>query len=1026
MAEYLLRVLHISDLHERVALDWMDEERKAKIRLHAAARHRVLETNFLDILREVQASGRVDLVCFSGDVADWGLREEYEAAAARIDAVLQAVHVPPERLFLVPGNHDVNRKAAPRIWKKMRRFEPALRPGLSALMAGGECPSWARRSWRDDILKRTEAFCRWVREDLGRAALDPQAGPHRRLGYRATLQDLGLPFPVHVIGLDSAWLCGNDHDAGKLLLTAGQVDLLTTDSAGRPLDGFRLALVHHPLTDLADGADCRRKLADTVDLLLRGHQHEPVAEEHHDPDRDLRTLAAGSLYEGDEGDRWINAFHVVDVRVDEAGRPLCYDVTFWGWSRRGHWHLTEEFYEAAKGGRLHWPTRLGEARTACLERAAVDPHTRARDLFVGRERELEDLHRILLADGEDGRRVAITALEGMPGVGKSYLAARFAHLHAGSFPGGVHTLALEREALRTPDTIRDDLCERLDVRAPDGPQRWAMLAERLRLPPCLLIVENVDGPDEARAAAELTARLPACRLIVTGRYTGLGRSAGWGRIAVRPFEPGEALAQLTTEFREPTDPQEAEQFRGLVRRLGYLPLAIHLAAGYLAVPGRTCEGFDRMLADRGLDVGPDDPADPIHADRARSVLKLTFELSLDTLADCLDEDAGRLVPAFQCLGHAPLCGFGRSLGAAVCGTDEGDFETLAVAACRLSLLEHEKAPGGRDRFRLHPLVSELLRTDCEEQAVLRRITEWFVQRLRPDPATDEGSVAWRELHAEADAMLDWLRRVPDNDLREVERAGSVFAQRNGPYLAWAALCERGLAAGGDPVEASNFLWTLANVAREAGDMDRARSAAERKLRVDTQRGAEREAALAHGLLADILQQRGETDEALRIRREEELPVYERLGDVRSRAVTMGRIADILQQRGETDEALRILTQEELPAVRALQDADSLAHTLFSCARIRLGRGGLKKGEAQAIHEELAESFALTRKLQRVEAIAAVGSLFGEVLGALGQTSEALAVLRESAAAFEQMGQHNAADQVRKVLDAIREGGSGRE
>ena len=51
-----------------------------------------------------------------------------------------------------------------------------------------------------------------------------------------------------------------------------------------------------------------------------------------------------------------------------------------------------------------------------------------------------------------------------------------------------------------------------------------------------------------------------------------------------------------------------------------------------------------------------------------------------------------------------------------------------------------------------------------------------------------------------------------------------------------------------------------------------------------------------GKIADILAQRGETEEALRIRREEQLPVYERLGDVRSRAVTMGQIADILQQR----------------------------------------------------------------------------------------------------------------------------------
>ena len=74
-----------------------------------------------------------------------------------------------------------------------------------------------------------------------------------------------------------------------------------------------------------------------------------------------------------------------------------------------------------------------------------------------------------------------------------------------------------------------------------------------------------------------------------------------------------------------------------------------------------------------------------------------------------------------------------------------------------------------------------------------------------------------------------------------------------------------------------------------------------------------------GQIADILQSRGELDEALRIRREEELPVYERLGDVRSRAVTMGQIADILQSRGELDEALRIRREEQLPVYERLGD-----------------------------------------------------------------------------------------------------------
>jgi hypothetical protein len=63
----------------------------------------------------------------------------------------------------------------------------------------------------------------------------------------------------------------------------------------------------------------------------------------------------------------------------------------------------------------------------------------------------------------------------------------------------------------------------------------------------------------------------------------------------------------------------------------------------------------------------------------------------------------------------------------------------------------------------------------------------------------------------------------------------------------------------------------------------------------------------------VLQARGELDEALRIRRDEELPVYERLGDVRAKAVAMGKIADVLQARGELDEALQIWSQQILSA-----------------------------------------------------------------------------------------------------------------
>ena len=167
-----------------------------------------------------------------------------------------------------------------------------------------------------------------------------------------------------------------------------------------------------------------------------------------------------------------------------------------------------------------------------------------------------------------------------------------------------------------------------------------------------------------------------------------------------------------------------------------------------------------------------------------------------------------------------------------------------------------------------------------------------------------------------------------------------------------------------------------------------------------------------GKIADILQQRGETEEALRIRREEQLPVFERLGDVRERAVTMSKIADILAQRGETEEALRIQVEEVLPSARRIGDTDLLAATHYRCAMIRLGRGDLDQEQLKLVFEELTESFGLFKKSRRVDGVAIVGAQLGQLLAAGGLVEEAESILEESATAFDKLGNLDAASQLR--------------
>ncbi len=54
---------------------------------------------------------RPDLMVVTGDLAEWGLRSEFEQVVQFLAALTEAVGLPRRHVAIVPGNHDVNRKA---------------------------------------------------------------------------------------------------------------------------------------------------------------------------------------------------------------------------------------------------------------------------------------------------------------------------------------------------------------------------------------------------------------------------------------------------------------------------------------------------------------------------------------------------------------------------------------------------------------------------------------------------------------------------------------------------------------------------------------------------------------------------------------------------------------------------------------------------------------------------------------------------------------------------------------------------
>lgn len=346
-----LRILHISDLHERAAFDGMPKGRDALLRHDREERGVLLGESLQEALQKL-SSPRVDLVCMTGDIADFGRPEEYQRATERIEKILKACgDVPKERFFAVPGNHDVQRKVAEDAYRALRDWSLRAQDGraLGRWIRGiGEVPLGAAPSWLDDVLRRTEAFCNWLEsfrgEDLRRAA-------DEGLGYRKTLPAGTvdhLEVPIHLVGLDSAWLCGGDDDQGKIYVTEPQVSRLIRNGEA-PLDGVRICLMHHPLDHLADQAEVRGLLMDEgVDLLLHGHQHRLVALDVLEDQARLRILAAGCLVEGDWGKKWPNGFQLIELDV----ASMAVDVQLRKWSGR-FWAVGSDIYRNAPDGRLH-------------------------------------------------------------------------------------------------------------------------------------------------------------------------------------------------------------------------------------------------------------------------------------------------------------------------------------------------------------------------------------------------------------------------------------------------------------------------------------------------------------------------------------------------------------------------------------------------------------------------------------------------------------------------------------------------
>ena len=644
--------------------------------------------------------------------------------------------------------------------------------------------------------------------------------------------------------------------------------------------------------------------------------------------------------------------------------------------------------------------------------------------FTGRHAELDALAQALTS-GDTPQ--AITALQGMGGIGKTALAAQLAAQLNGAFPGGVFWADLPANGGDPLPVLAAwaRLCGH-DVSALPDPQARAqavrgILAGRVKEQGQLLVVlDDVRGGWLDGARALQSARPPGVPLLLTTRDEELALALG---ATVRRLDvlPLEKALELLAALAGPVVEREPDAARRLAERVGCLPLALELAGKLAALRARK-PGW--QLASLCAQVEA----------RAAEALRLKGQPGLvacfSLSYDALDAEGQRLFRALGVFAPAP---FAAEHVAAVLGWEVGATEARLDALVALSLArwegggEGEKGrvgEGERVRYSLHPLLRDyaaaLLDEAGEGPAARAAHTAHYLAYAE---AHDQPTAAdYDALEAERPNLLAAMDRAyREQQWEQVRRFAGALCDPVSGYLGvrgyWGELrarleqAVRAAEAEGHRRDTAAFAGNLATLLMDTGDLEAARRGYRGTLIIFEELRDKTGAAQMLWGLAMLAQAQGDYTEARR-QYEEALLVFQELGDKRNEAGVLHELGRLAQATGEYDEARRLYRQS-LDIKEELGNRAVIAITLGQLANLAKAEGD--QAEAERLYRR---SWAIAEEIGDVVRVSIHMFNLALLCEDQGRLDEALPLLERAVEVAERVGMP-VVESRRRVLERVR-------